>query len=218
MKLLSLNVARPRLIVYKGATINTGIFKQPVAGRVALRTLNLDGDRQADLSVHGGPYKAVYAYPSEHYEYWSKQLPEDNLPWGMFGENFTTQGFAEDDLHVGDRYRIGSSIVMVRQPRVPCYKLAAKFKRDEILQQFLLSGRSGFYLSVEQEGEVGPGDSFELLSQDDSAVTISEMNSLFFKDKYNRKLLQKAIATAALPDEWREYFRPRLSGPFVSQV
>ncbi len=218
MKLLSLNVGRPRLIVYKGATINTGIFKQPVPGRVALRTLNLDGDQQADLSVHGGPYKAVYAYPSEHYEYWRKELAEDNLPWGMFGENFTTEGFAEDDLHVGDRYRIGSSIVMVRQPRVPCYKLAAKFKRDEILQQFLLSGRSGFYLSVEQEGEVGPGDSFELLSQNDSGVTISEMNSLFFKDKYNRKLLQKAIATPALPDEWREYFRPRLSGPSVSQV
>ncbi len=216
MKLLSLNVARPRLIVYKGATINTGIFKQPVAGRVALRTLNLDGDRQADLSVHGGPYKAVYAYPSEHYEYWHKQLPEDDLPWGMFGENFTTEGFAEDDLHVGDRYRIGSSIVMVRQPRVPCYKLAAKFKRDEILQQFLRSGRSGFYLSVEQEGEVGPGDSFELLSQDDSAVTISEMNLLFFKEKYNRKLLQKAVTTAALPDEWREYFRPRLNGPSVA--
>jgi MOSC domain-containing protein YiiM len=218
MKLLSLNVARPRLIVYKGATINTGIFKHPVSERVALRTLNLDGDRQADLSVHGGPYKAVYAYPSEHYEYWRKELPEDDLLWGMFGENFTTEGVAEDDLHVGDRYQIGSSIVMVRQPRVPCYKLAAKFKRDEILQQFLLSGRSGFYLSVEQEGEVGPGDSFELLSREASAVTISEVNLLFFKDKYNRNLLQKAVTTAALPDEWREYFRPRLNGPSITQV
>ena len=216
MKLLSLNVAMPRLIVYKGATINTGIFNQPVSGRVALRTLNLDGDRQADLSVHGGPYKAVYAYPSEHYEYWRKELPEDDLPWGMFGENFTTEGVAEDELHVGDRYQIGSSIVMVRQPRVPCYKLAAKFKRDEILQQFLLSGRSGFYLSVEQEGEVGAGDSFELLSRDDSGVTISEMNLLFFKEKYNRNLLQKAVTTAALPEEWREYFRPRLKGPSIT--
>jgi len=216
MKLLSLNVAMPRLIVYKGATINTGIFKQPVSGRVALRTLNLDGDRQADLSVHGGPYKAVYAYPSEHYEYWRKELPEDDLPWGMFGENFTTEGVAEDELHVGDRYQIGSSIVMVRQPRVPCYKLAAKFKRDEILQQFLLSGRSGFYLSVEQEGEVGAGDSFELLSRDHSGVTISEMNLLFFREKYNRNLLQKAVTTAALPEEWREYFRPRLKGPSIT--
>jgi MOSC domain-containing protein YiiM len=216
MKLLSLNVAMPRLIVYKGATINTGIFKQPVSGRVALRTLNLDGDRQADLSVHGGPYKAVYAYPSEHYEYWRKQLPEDDLPWGVFGENLTTEGVAEDDLHVGDRYQIGSSIVMVRQPRVPCYKLAAKFKRDEILQQFLLSGRSGFYLSVEQEGEVGAGDSFELLSRDHSGVTISEMNLLFFREKYNRNLLQKAVTTAALPEEWREYFRPRLKGPSIT--
>ena len=128
MKLISLNVARPRLTVYKGATINTGIFKKPVSGRVALRTLNLDGDRQADLSVHGGPYKAVYAYPSEHYEYWRRELPGMELPWGMFGENFTTEGLDEDELHVGDRFRVGSSTLMVRQPRMPCYKLAAKFQ------------------------------------------------------------------------------------------
>ena len=149
MKLISLNVARPRLTVYKGATINTGIFKKPVSGRVALRTLNLDGDQQADLSVHGGPYKAVYAYPSEHYAYWRQELPGMELPWGVFGENFTTEGLSEDELHVGDRVRIGSSTLMVRQPRMPCYKLAAKFQRDDMIERFLVSGRSGFYFSVE---------------------------------------------------------------------
>jgi MOSC domain-containing protein YiiM len=210
MKVVSLNVARPRLTLYKGATINTGIFKQPVTGRVALRTLNLDGDQQADLSVHGGIYKAVYAYPSEHYEYWRRELPDTDLPWGMFGENFTTQGLTEE-LHVGDRIRIGSAIVMVRQPRMPCYKLAAKFQRDDMIERFLHSGRSGLYFSVEQEGEAGEGDSLELISQDRKGISIAEMNRLFLREKYNRNLLQKAIATAALPEDWREYFLPRLS-------
>src|SRR5579872_2135330 len=210
MKLLSLNVARPRLMVYQGETINTGIFKEPVSGPVQLRTLNLDGDRQADLTVHGGPYKAVYGYPSEHYPFWKQELPEVDLPWGMFGENFTTTGLSENDLHVGDRFQIGSAIVMVRQPRTPCYKLAAKFRRDDMLERFLLSGRSGFYFSVEQEGEVEAGDSFEVISREPDAITIAEMNLLFVKDKYNSDLLQKAIATSALPEKWREYFLPRL--------
>jgi len=220
MKLISLNVARPRLTVYKGATINTGIFKMPVSGRVMLRALNLDGDKQADLSVHGGPYKAAYAYPSEHYEYWRHELPEMELSWGAFGENFTTEGLreglGEDELHIGDRLRIGASIVMVRQPRMPCYKLVAKFQRDDMIERFLLSGRSGFYFSVEQEGEVENGDSIEIISREHDGITIAEMNRLFVHDRYNRDLLQKAIATAALPEAWREYFRPRLNAPTAS--
>lgn len=215
MKLISLNVARPRLTVYKGTTINTGIFKKPVSGRIVLRTLNLDGDQQADLSVHGGPYKAVYAYPSEHYGYWRQEFPGMELPWGTFGENFTTEGLSENDLHVGDHFRVGSSALMVRQPRMPCYKLAAKFQRDDMIERFLVSGRSGFYFSVEQEGEVGVGDSFELISQNQDGITIAEMNRLFVRDRYNRDLLQKAIATAALPESWRDYFLPRLSSSAV---
>jgi MOSC domain-containing protein YiiM len=211
VKLVSLNVARPRLTVYKGATISTGIFKKPMTGRVALRTLNLDGDQQADLGVHGGFYKAVYAYPSEHYDYWRRELPDAELLWGAFGENFTTEGLSENELHVGDRFRVGSSIVTVRQPRMPCYKLAARFQRDDMIERFLRSGRSGLYFSVEQEGEVGEGDSFELISQDRQGITIEEMNRLFYREKYDRKLLQKAIATSALPDDWREYFLPRLN-------
>jgi len=217
VKVISLNVARPRLAVYKGATINTGIFKKPVSGRVALRALNLEGDQQADLSVHGGPYKAVYAYPSEHYGYWRRDLPNVELPWGTFGENLTTEGLGEDELHIGDRFRVGSATVMVRQPRMPCYKLAAKFQRDDLIERFLRSGRSGFYFSVEQEGEVGQGDSLELISRDHDGITIAEMNRLFVGEKYNRDLLQKAIATAALPETWREYFLPRLKGSAVNR-
>jgi MOSC domain-containing protein YiiM len=215
MKLVSLNVSRPRLTVYKGTTISTGIFKQPVSGSVHLRALNLDGDQQADLTVHGGPYKAVYGYPSEHYAFWKEELPGTDLPWGMFGENFTTEGLAEDELHVGDRFQIGSATIMVRQPRVPCYKLAAKFQRDDILERFLRSGRSGFYFSVEKEGLVSTGNSFQLISRDENGITIAEMNRLFVRDKYNRELLEKAIDTVALPPDWREYFAARRHGPAV---
>jgi MOSC domain-containing protein YiiM len=202
----------PRPALYKGATIETGIFKEPVNGPVQLRALNLDGDRQADLSVHGGPYKAVYAYPSEHYVFWRDQLLGDDLPWGMFGENFTTEGLSENELHIGDRLQVGTATVMVRQPRIPCYKLAAKFQRDDILQRFLESGRSGFYFSVEQEGTVAAGDAFKLLSRNPSAVTIEEMNRLFVPEKYNRTLLEKALATSALPQDWHDYLSRRLPG------
>jgi MOSC domain-containing protein YiiM len=210
VKILSLHVARPKRVVYQGNTISTGIFKQPLSGPVRLRTLNLDGDRQADLSVHGGPNKAVYGYPSEHYAFWREELRGIDLPWGMFGENFTTTGLAEDDLHVGDRFQIGSAIVVVRQPRTPCYKLAARFRRDDILERFLLSGRSGFYFSVEQEGSVESGDAFKLLERNRDGILISEVNRLIGHDRYNSGLLNKAVATPALPEHWRDLFSERL--------
>jgi MOSC domain-containing protein YiiM len=178
---------------------------------VQLRTLNLDGDRQADLSVHGGPYKAVYAYPSEHYPYWRSELPGIDFPWGMFGENFTTEGLSESALHIGDRLQIGAAIVMVRQTRTPCYKLVAKFQRDDMIERFLVSGRSGVYFSVEKEGSVTAGDSFEFLSQAPEALTIEEMNGLIATDRFNRAQLEKAIATPALPEDWRVHFSERLA-------
>lgn len=211
MKLISLNVARPRLVLYKGQSISTGIFKRPVSGAVMLRTLNLDGDQQSDLSVHGGPYKAVYGYPSEHFEFWRQELSDADLSWGALGENFTTEGMLESDLHVGDRLRIGEAIMMVRQPRSPCYKLAAKFQRDDMIERFLHSGRSGFYFSVEQEGLVQAGDAFEFLSREPKAATIAELNRLYVDDRYNRELLEKAIASAALPQSWRNYLQERLN-------
>jgi MOSC domain-containing protein YiiM len=216
LKIISLNVALPRLAAYRGQTVKTGIFKSPVTGPVALRALNLDGDRQADLTVHGGPFKAAYGYPSEHYAFWRHEFPGMNLPWGMFGENFTTEGLLENDLHIGDRLKVGSSILMVRQPRIPSYKLAAMFQRNDILARFLRSGRSGFYFSVEQEGTVEVGNEIEFLSHEADGITISEMNHLFADDPYNGDLLEKAIATPALPEDWRDYLKKRLSGSPVT--
>ena len=215
MKLISVNVARPRLALYNGQTFNTGIYKQPLCGPVQLRTLNLDGDRQADLAVHGGPFKAVYAYPSEHHAFWRGELPATQFPCGMFGENFTTEGLLEGDLHIGDRLQIGSAVIVVRQPRIPCQKLAVKFRRNDILARFLRSGRSGFYFSVEREGVVQAGDWFDFLGREPSAITIAEMNHLFANDPYNPELLDKAIATPALPEDWREQFRKRIPARVV---
>src|SRR5688572_10057572 len=136
------------------------MFKEPVSGRVMPRTLSLDGDRQADLSVHGGPLKAVYAYPSEHYDFWKRELPDMDLRWGMFGENFTTEGMFETEINIGDKFRIGLAEVMVTQPRMPCYKLGIRFGRTDIIKRFLASEGSGLYFSVLKEGEVEAGDEF----------------------------------------------------------
>ena len=176
-----------------------------------LRTLNLDGDRQADLTVHGGPSKATYAYPSEHYTYWRDELPDMELPWGMFGENFTTEGLDESTVNIGDRFRVGSAEVMVTEPRLPCFKLGIKFGRMDILRRFLASGRTGFYFSVECEGEVGAGDKIELIGRDKNNVTVADITRLYARDKDDLETMRRAIAVEALPESWREHFRQHLS-------
>ncbi len=175
-----------------------------------LRTLNLDGDRQADLSVHGGPTKAVYAYPSEHYDYWRQQLPGTELPWGMFGENFTTEGLNESTTNIGDRFRIGAAEVTVSEPRMPCYKLGIKFGRPDIIKRFLASGRTGFYFSVQQEAEVGAGDQIELIARDENNVTVADITRLYARGKGDIETLRRAIALEALPEKWRDHFRKQL--------
>ncbi len=195
MKIISINVGLPRLAIWNGQPISTGIFKSPVAGRVKLRRLNLEGDRQSDLTVHGGVTKAVYAYPVEHCDYWRKELPGMELPWGMFGENFTTEGMFEDEMRIGDRFCIGSAEVMVTEPRMPCYKLGVKFGRSDIIKRFLASGRTGFYLSVLQEGEVTSGDAFELISRDEANVTIADVVRLYAREKDDIATLRRAIAS-----------------------
>ena len=217
MRLVSVNVGLPREVTHKGKTVTTGIFKEPARGRVILRTLNLDGDKQADLSVHGGPSKAVYAYPIEHYEYWRAELPGLNLPLGMFGENFTIEGLQEDEVNIGDRFRIGSAEVMVTEPRLPCYKLAAKFGRHDIIKRFLHSGRTGFYFAVLQEGGVGTGDDVELIRRDEHGITVADITRLYVRDKDDLQSLQRAVQVEALPESWRGYFAKRIekleSGP-----
>ena len=210
MKIISVNVGLPRLVSRNGEPVSTAIFKEPVAGRVMVRTLNLDGDRQADLSVHGGPEKAVYVYPSEHYDFWKRELPDMDLPWAMFGENFTTTGLFETEINIGDKFRVGTAELMVAQPRMPCYKLGIRFGRTDIIKRFLASERTGFYFSVLKEGEVGAGDEFELISKNTSGVRVVDVTRLYSSDKENVDLLRRAIATEALPNNWREYFRKRI--------
>ena len=206
MRLISVNVGLPREVSWQGGTVTTGIFKQPVAGRVRVRQLNLDGDRQADLDVHGGPSKAVYVYPSEHYPYWRDQFPDLDMPWGMFGENFTLEGLLEDQVNIGDRVRIGGAEFMVTEPRMPCYKLGIKFGRKDIIPRFLKSRRSGFYLAVLEEGEVEAGDAVRHVSKAEHSVTVTDIVRIY-DDRRNRDLdlIHRAIETPALPDDWRDY-------------
>lgn len=191
--------------------VSTGIYKTPVEGRVMLLTLNLDGDRQADLTVHGGPTKAVYAYPYEHYSYWRNELPEMKLPPGMFGENLTIEGFDESTVNIGDRFRIGAAELTVTEPRMPCYKLGIKFGRTDILRKFLASGRTGFYFSVQREGEVEAGDEIELIERNESGVTVADVVRLYAKDKVDVESLKRVIALKSLPESWLEHFRKQLA-------
>jgi MOSC domain-containing protein YiiM len=213
MKLVSVNVGLPREVLWHGRAVTTGIFKKPVEGRVALRKLNLDGDGQADLTVHGGEFKAVYCYALEHYEYWRKQLPGVDLPMGSFGENFTTQGLAEETVNLGDRFSINDAELVVAQPRLPCYKLGVRFQSDNMVKRFLASGRMGFYFSVAREGEVGAGDEIKVVSRDPNAVPVTEIFRLYIAHKYLQNdldVLRRALQVEALPESWKEYFRERL--------
>lgn len=175
MKLVSVNVGTPREVFAGDRVVRTAIFKEPVAGRVAIRGHNLEGDRQADLRVHGGPRKALYAYPSEHYAFWTAELPDLALPYGSFGENLTIEGLVEEDIHAGDRLEIGSAQLVVTQPREPCFKLGIRFGRDDIVKRFWASGRSGFYLQVAVEGDVAAGDAITLVERHPEAPTIRQL-------------------------------------------
>src|SRR5215471_7917174 len=214
MKLVSVNVGLPREVEWHGRIVRTSIFKTPVAGRVQVRRINLDGDQQSDLTVHGGIDKAVYVYPSEHYSFWREELPGTDLPWGMFGENFTTEGALDDKtVFIGDRFRIGSAEFAVTSPRMPCYKLGIRFGRPDIIKRFLQSGRAGFYLAVLQEGEAGAGDSIELLARDKQGITVAKIVNLYTVDAANQDLLRRVSELSALPQSWRNYFRKRLWNP-----
>ena len=211
LRVESVNVGRPREVLWKGRKVLTGIFKEPVAGRVALRRLNLEGDQQADLKGHGGPTMAIYVYPADYYTFWREQFPEKDLPWGMFGENLTISGLRDDTMHIGDQLQVGSAHLAVTQPRIPCTKLALKFGRDDMIKRFQQRGFSGFYCAVLQEGEVAAGDVVNLLHRDEHAVSVRELFHLENEDRHNRDLLRRALAVEALPQDWRESFLKRLA-------
>jgi MOSC domain-containing protein YiiM len=214
MKIVSLNVGLPREVIWHGQPVTTGIFKSPTSERVRLRTLNLDGDRQADLTVHGGEHKAVYCYPVEHYTYWQKKLPGRDLPLGVFGENFTTKGMLEQDVHLGDRFAINDAEVVVTQPRLPCYKLGIRFQADDMVKKFLASLRIGFYVAVTREGSVASGDEMIPVVQNASRISIADFLRLFLakslSDK-DRASIQELYALPSVPLDWKQYFHERAS-------
>src|ERR687895_1209500 len=212
MRVLSVNVGRPREVSWRGKTVTTAIFKEPVDGPVRIRALNLDGDRQADLRVHGGWDKAVYAYPSEFYELWRSERPELDFPWGQFGENLTTAGLLDGDVSVGDRFRVGTAELVVTQPRLPCFKLGIKMGRDEFVTEFLERGLYGFYLAVLREGEVEAGDPIVELERDPHRFGVTEVARLYLDGRDDAEGMRRAVELDVLPESWRSYFRKRLSG------
>jgi MOSC domain-containing protein YiiM len=209
-RLVSIQVGIPRIVTIDGQEVATSIYKSPIKGRVQLRSANLEGDKQADLSVHGGRDKAVYAYPSEHYSYWKKELSGVDLPWGAFGENFTTEGLTEDAVCLGDRFTIGTAEVVVTQPRLPCFKLNLKFDSDVMAKRFLASRRSGFYLRVLREGEVGPGDEIVRIHQDENRVSISDALRIYLHELNSNELVHRALQVEYLSATWRDHFRQNI--------
>lgn len=210
MKIVSLNIGLPREVSWQGKLVTTGIFKEPVKAPVMLRTLNLDGDKQADLTVHGGASKAVYAYPSEHYNYWRDRLAGMDLPWGMFGENFTTDGLLEEAVYIGDKFRIGEAEVIVTEPRMPCYKLGIKFGRPDIIKQFLASRRTGFYFAVIREGMVRAGDAVDLIDRDQRDINVADITRVYAFEKDDLKTMRRATELAALSQSWKGYFQHQI--------
>lgn len=211
MKVLSVNVGLPREVALDNGRLLTSIFKAPINGRVAVRQHNLAGDQQSDLTVHGGRAKAVYAYPHEHYAFWHQQLPDIDLKPGHFGENLTIEGLLENDVHVGDRLKVGTAELVVTQPRLPCLKLAIRFKRADMLRRFQKSGRSGFYFAVQAEGDVAAGDAIEILERHPAAVSIAELLRVYFDDGADPERLREIMAIPALSDAWRDEFQERLA-------
>jgi MOSC domain-containing protein YiiM len=210
MNVVSVNVGLPRDISYQGRLILSGIVKAPRIGRVRVGALNIAGDAQADLTVHGGPNKAIYAYPVEHYDYWRQELAGVDFPMGAFGENLTTAGMLEEALNIGDRLCVGSVELIVTQPRLPCYKLNAKFLREDMTKKFLKSRRTGFYFAVAREGEIGAGDTIQFLSRDENSVSVADITRLYAFEKHDFAGMRHAVKVPDLPDSWRDYFRDRL--------
>ena len=208
--LISVNVGLPRTVQWRDQTVTTAIFKSPVDGPVPLRKHNLEGDGQADLSVHGGPTKAVYVYPTEHYDYWRGELPDVEFGWGHFGENFSVEGMDEESICIGDEFSVGTARLVVTEPRMPCFKLSVRFGRADMPKRFLQSGRSGFYFGVVEEGQVQAGDALELLLKHPDGLTVADVASLYTTERGNIALLKKAISATALPESWSGYFEHQL--------
>jgi MOSC domain-containing protein YiiM len=208
----SVNVGQPRTMEAGGKTVTTSIFKSPVEGRVAVRKHALEGDTQSNLAVHGGPDKAVYGYPLEHFDFWRAQYPDLEIEFGFFGENLVTTGMFEGALHIGDRYRFGSAVLEVSEPRFPCAKMVARIGDPESAEKFIASRKSGYYLRVIEEGAVAVGDTIELVDSSDYPLTIREVVDAHANKDSDPELLRRAIDCPRLPEKWRTRFANRLAG------
>lgn len=209
-RILSVNVGQPQQVEYAGRMVMTSIFKSPVEGPREVRGYNIEGDRQADLRVHGGPYKAIYTYPHEHYNYWRKELGLDKLEPGAFGENLTTEGLLEEDVRIGDQFRLGSAILQVTQPRMPCFKLQVRFGRTDMVKRFWQSGFSGIYFSVKREGELAAGDTIERDSNGPEDVSIADVVRLYKGEEWRGEILNRALR-APLFGGWKTELQSRLT-------
>lgn len=212
MKLISVNIALPQDIETNGKTVSTGIYKLPAPGRVWLGKLGLTGDGQADLTVHGGEHQAAYSYPFEHYAHWQAALGREPFPFGTFGENFTISGLLEDDVCVGDVLQIGGATLQITLPRLPCFKFGHKIGDPGILKDFLQSGRSGFYLRVLSEGEVGAGDTITISQRDPAAISIRTALGMQRLGEGDADLMQRALAIPSLAPLLRHDLEKRLAG------
>src|SRR5262245_4397945 len=216
-RLLSVNVGLPRDIEWKGRTVHTGIWKNPVRGRCRVRRLNLDGDGQGDLAGHGGEQRAVFVYQIESYRYWQEQLNRTDFVHGQFGENFTIEGLADDSVCIGDRYQIGGALFEVTQPRVTCYRVGIRMNEPRMPALLTSSGRPGFYFRVLQEGEVGAGDEIVKMEEAKERMTVAEINALLYSPNHPRDQLERALRIEALSPGWRSsfeaLFQSQRSGP-----
>src|SRR6266705_6663836 len=205
-RLLSVNVGLPRDIVWKGRTVHTGIWKDPVRGRCRVRRLNLDGDGQGDLAGHGGEQRAVFVYQIESYRHWEEQLKRTDLVPGQFGENFTIEGLPDDAVCIGDRYQIGSALFEVTQPRVTCYRVGIRMNEPRMPALLTSSGRPGFYFRVLQEGAVCVGDEILKVAEAKERMTVAETNALLYSPNHPRNRLERALRIGALSPGWRWSF------------
>ncbi len=211
MKLLSVNIAAPRRVEFNGQTTTTGIFKEPIAGRVRVSKLTIDGDHQVDRRCHGGFNKAVYAYPSEHYPAWEEFFTTKLSP-GQFGENLTVEGLLEENVHLGDQFRIGTALLEVTQARVPCFKLGITMRMPAFPKWFLKSGKLGFYFRVLEEGEFAAGDAIELAHEDPERISVRELWQLAFGDAFDAERIAQILRRETLAGEWTKPLREKLMG------
>ena len=211
MKLDAISVGKPKEVEWEGRKMVTSIFKTPISGPARVLFKNIEGDQQADLKVHGGLTRPVCVYPSEHYEFWKKELHQNELPWGYFGENLNISGGVfEQDVQVGDRFAIGSVEFEALQPRFPCHKLAMKMGDMKWIQFFLNSGKTGFYFGVVKEGIIAPGDTVKQVHHEKNSISIHDITELYLINRNNKPLLERALKVRRLTPSWKAYFEKQL--------